>query len=156
MFLVTTRSFVVRGPFRVPTGGPGSQKWIDDEKLESFWNEQVKAPADRRGCYVFALSTSRGALLPLYVGRTSRRTFRSECFTPDKIIKAEKGMRGRTGRLQLFLVVYQELRGAPNMKVIRAAEELLIKLAKEANPNLENKQGMRTQQFSMSGVYNYR
>lgn len=148
---MTVRTFAVRGPFAVPTAGPGVYKWIVAERLEEFWNDRVKTPADGRGCYVFALSTSRGALLPIYVGRTSRRTFRSECFTPDKINKAQKGMRGRTGKLVLFLVVYQS---RPNASVIRSAEELLIKLAKEANPNLVNKQGTRSPSFSISGVYN--
>lgn len=97
------RNFTVRGPYSVPTAGPGSYKWIVNEKLDEFW-EGAKGVAEARGSYIFALSTSRGALLPIYVGRTSTRTFRGECFTPDKINKAQRGMRGRTGRLVLFLV----------------------------------------------------
>ncbi|MDP9067405.1 MAG: hypothetical protein M3N53_03515 [Actinomycetota bacterium] len=63
-------------------------------------------------------------------------------------------MRNRTGRLVLFFVVYQASRGAANKRVIRAVEEWLIKMAKEANPNLINKQGTKTPQFAISGVYN--
>lgn len=151
---MTVRNFAVRGPFPVPTAGPGNYKWVVAEELDDFWELNVRKAADARGCYVFALSTSRGALLPIYVGRTSSLTFRNECFTPDKINKAQTGMRGRTGRLVLFLVVYQASRGAPNKKVIRAAEVWLIQMAKKANPNLVNKQGTKTPQFAISGVYN--
>lgn len=40
------------------------------------------------------------------------------------------------------------------MRVIRAVEEWLIKMAKEVNPNLVNKQGTKTPPFAIRGVYN--
>ena len=132
--------FEVSGPFKIPTTRHGGGKRVDKKQLGQFWTDiGDDFLAEAKGCYVFAMRAGKGTL-PIYVGRTSSKTFRGECFTNDKLLKLTNGMMAyKRGTPVLFLVAHQKRKGKPNLKAIRAMEQFLIQNAWVRNPdNLQN------------------
>jgi hypothetical protein len=74
--------FEVHGPFDIPLDGKKRQLALD-----GFWRSDDLEPLSRCcGCYVVALKTVKGTLMPSYVGLT-KRTFRDEVFNGSNLSK---------------------------------------------------------------------
>ncbi len=83
--------FDVFGPFEIPTSKQPGGKRVDKKQLGEFWKAAEDSLPDAKGCYVFAMRAGKG-MRPVYVGRASRRSFRQECFTTDKLYKLTNAM----------------------------------------------------------------
>jgi hypothetical protein len=130
----------VEGPFEVPFVRRGNVKNLLRADLQSCLGDF----GAERGCYVFALRGSRGALMPFYVGKTAR-TFAAECFTDNKLVKYNEVLFNETHGTPVMLLVVAERsrRGAFNGKALSALEEYLIGLGLQANPEIKNIRGTR-------------
>ena len=72
--------FRAHGPFPLATIKNSRGREVDRRALQVFWNHrQCAVLAERSGCYVFAIRTSK-RYIPYYVGRTGVG-FTRECFT---------------------------------------------------------------------------
>lgn len=144
--------FSVHGPFEVPVD---SLRSIHEEKVrKEFWeaNEELSGT---KGCYVFALRSGRG-IKPLYVGRTTRASFRRECFNDKNQNDLNRAMRNTRGTLLLFLIKYEKSgRGADNRSAIEALETQLIGEAAKKNVSILNTHGARPKSVPrIKGVLN--
>jgi hypothetical protein len=80
---------------------------VDKKPLGAFWELVGDSLADAKGCYLFAVRAGQGTR-PVYVGRATR-TFRQECFTPDKLLKLTNAMMAyRKGNPVLFLIASEK------------------------------------------------
>jgi hypothetical protein len=150
--------FVVHGPFKVPLN-PG-KKSLDERRFrKGFWeeNEKIELLATAKGCYVFAIQTAHGAIIPWYVGMTAR-TFRGECPNLSNCLKIANDLVHRHGTIVMFLVVYQQGRGKPNLTAIHELETVLITSAYAKNPDLLNRKDVGTNKplVRIRGVLNPR
>jgi hypothetical protein len=121
--------FRIGGPFDVPTTGPTGWRRIDEYELEGFWSGAPREWADLIGCYVFGLRVPRGAIYPIYVGKTNSQTFARECFHSDKLVKVQNGMTGNSGSLVLFFAGRERSRRNESGRDIRKLEKYLIRHA---------------------------
>lgn len=67
----------------------------DKQSLSAFWNAvdelcgyQISTAC---GCYVFSIRAGRG-VLPWYVGKAEKQSFRAECFAAHKLNIYNKGL----------------------------------------------------------------
>src|SRR5688572_12710452 len=122
--MTAPRRFSVGGPFLVPTKGETRAKALDRDSCDEFWDNEAYGWEDSRGCYVFALRRGKG-YVPIYVGKTSR-SFHSECFTDRNYRLLHEAMDGESGTLVVFLLAYEESRGALNGTALSALEKYLV------------------------------
>jgi len=137
------------GPFELPRSDDNLIFLEDGERL-LFWEHVEKEEywlSNACGCYVFALR-SGGGILPWYVGKAERQSFKNEALTPDKIRKYNQtlasGIKGTP-------VMYLYARATPGKlqfsrpstakhRDIGFLERSLISFALDRNPDLLNKQ----------------
>jgi hypothetical protein len=131
----------VFGPYKVPIRKPksGRGKRIDKEHEREFWDvihdEELKR---KQGCYIFALRAAKGAT-PWYVGKAGI-SFQQECFSPDKLNKYNRSLfDGKQGTPVLFFVALDGKKKKIAKQTIKEVEAYLIRVAKEANPDLINR-----------------
>ena len=75
--------FEVHGPYKIPCEEKSHGRLIKTG-CPRFWTEDKAHLADERGCYVFCIRASKG-YRPIYVGRTTKMSFRREAFGHHKI-----------------------------------------------------------------------
>lgn len=145
--------FEVQGPFDVPCDDERGGRSIDAGHGRAlFEDSEAEELAGIRGCYVFGLRGSRGHITPWYVGKTSKGTFESECFTSHKLVKYNKALMisGR-GTPVLFFLVHPRQRGRANSEAIEQLETFLIQLAAATNENLLNETKKEGRWWSVRG-----
>jgi hypothetical protein len=91
---------------------------------------------------------------PIYVGKAAKRTFRQECFTPDKRLKLTNAMTDyERGTPVVFLIVHTG-KGKLNLKVIDEVEQFLIQNALARNPDqLQNVHFTKKSGWWIGGVF---
>ena len=100
--------------------------------------------SDAVGCYIFAIRAGRG-VLPWYVGKTERASFRKEVFTPHKLVLYAEALHGRKGTGLIYFLPNVTPGGKfrkPSLNkvpAIGALEELLIATCLQRNTDLLNK-----------------
>ncbi len=120
----------------------------DKRSLSAFWNAvdevcgyQISTAC---GCYVFSIRAGRG-VLPWYVGKAEKQSFRAECFAAHKLNIYNKVLANRKGGTPLLTFVAKHTpnwaivspRGS-NQKDIQFLEDFLIASAIQRNPRLVN------------------
>lgn len=143
--------FDVFGPYDVPVSQAPRGLFFDAPDIERFWR-QCPEIAERRGCYVFALRSARGAT-PSYVGKAAVQTFEAEVFSADKQNKyIEALVQRERGRPEMYFVPCPVARGRVNESVIREVETFLIRLAAAINPSLINVHGTTPDAWAIKGA----
>ena len=114
---------------------------------ETFWvyvREAESELPDACGCYIFAIQNGNN-IVPWYVGKTERRTFRHECFQPTKINYYNEALIDHRGAPLIFLIARLTGSGekfskptAGSYRDIDYLETLLIGMALEKNGNIYN------------------
>src|SRR2546426_8425647 len=139
----------VLGAFDVPIDE--SARAITPQEGPEFFEEHPHLAA-RRGVYVFAMRAGKG-IMPWYVGKAARG-FRGECFTLDKALKYTIAMnkQGKGTPVLFFVALPLRKKGPTNTTVIAGVETFLIRAAKARNPDLLNKQGVKAENWGITGV----
>jgi len=79
----------------------------DAKPLAEFWQQVDDAVAsglsEAVGCYIFAIKAGKG-ILPWYVGKAEKQSFKKECFTSHKLKHYNDAAAGRKGTPYLFLI----------------------------------------------------
>lgn len=145
-------TFEVHGPFEIPhMWKAGGHVLMFDE----FWDDDSVAwLADKRGCYVFAIRPSGGGLLPTYVGKACKTTFKNEAFAPDKKVKYHKGISEYAKCTPLmFFVIRSSRKGKAGGILIKEIEDFLIQAGVAKNPdNMQNVVGTHQPNWRIKGV----
>jgi hypothetical protein len=124
---------------------------VATEKLDDFWRTSAGSQREH-GCYVFCMTKGKG-VVPWYVGKTSKRDFKGECFTADKLNKYNRVLLKKPkSRLVLYFIRRPTHRGKRNQKQIARLETWLIAQAKAVNPSLLNKQNIPRETWGISGI----
>lgn len=155
--------FQVKGPFDLEkkrgiiTSSPNAKN--------EFWEsveKQNEGLSDACGCYIFYISAG-GSMLPWYVGKAERQSFRRECFSPQKINRYNDAIAGRKGKPGLFLLPQINPSGTyrkPTISVrpaIGELERLLIGFAMQRNSALTNVANTRYyRKLEIEGFFNSR
>jgi hypothetical protein len=100
------------------------------------------------GVYVFAMQAGKG-IRPWYVGKTTK-SFASECFTDNKLLKYNDVVPGK-GRPFLYLLT---LSSKVNKRAIEELESLMIGVALQKNPALLNLAKTKQYEVIVHGVVN--
>jgi len=144
-------NFFPHAAFEVPRK-PSGLIDTDSDSLNSFWGSMDAELQDNVsqgiGCYVFSLRAGKG-VLPWYVGKAERQSFRSECFAAHKINHYNTIVTEHNGTPLLTLIA----KYTPGGKIvlptkrphndIEYLETLLIAAGIRRNCNLVNIQGTR-------------
>lgn len=129
-------------PFLLPRGSRGLFTRDATERAE-FWDEVDDYDPDLPeacGCYVISVRN-----VAWYVGLAERQSFRSECFSPHKIVKIDEAITEGSGNAMLHLLAKLTPQGRyarPGANGHRDAaflEKLLIGIGLERNEDLLNK-----------------
>ena len=144
--------YSVHGPFRVPTEPLKKIRWVNENKIKQFWQEddRRKKLKDGRGCYVFAIQAGPG-YTPWYVGEATKG-FGQECFSERNLLRYNRVVANQTGSPVLFLVAHPTKIGPTRKIEIRNIERYFTELGAVKNPNLLNKQGKRQPKWTIKGV----
>ena len=139
--------FAVYGGFRIDRK-PNKHGIFD----ASFWQsiEAIEAGLPYAcGCYVFALQNGNN-IVPWYVGKTEKKTFRFECFQPTKINYYNEALASHSGAPLLFLLPRLTAAGkkfskstSGNYRDIDYLEKMLIGMALERNKDIFNIKGTK-------------
>ncbi len=122
-------------PFQQKMGG----QRIEDTEGVSFWeHHDTKAIAGSRGVYVFCIKTFN-TILPYYVGQ-AKKSFKQECFTPDKLNKYNSALSEYKQKFTplLYFLIPDKKAGPTNAKAIAELEKDLIRWGKARNPEIKN------------------
>lgn len=137
--------FSVYGPFDIPR----TKGLIDtDTKIKkTFWegvDQEISLLSGACGCYIYVVKAGPAAL-PWYVGLTTKRTFREECFHPFQVNHYNKGLAGKgKGKPQIFFLAKETPTGAfakPSVnshKDIEFFETFMFGIALKRNRELSN------------------
>jgi len=143
-------SFIVEGPFAIPTTKMKVGKVITKENIKDFWLTQDRL-AGERGCYLFGFRAAKGSK-PIYVGKATK-TFKQECFTDHKMKKYGHALANQgAGTAIMYFVCLKKTKGVINKTAIDEAESYLIQAGLVANKNLMNDRKTKPQLWSISGV----
>lgn len=143
-------TYIVHGPFKIPTYEGKAAKIITAENIKEFWSD-YEAMARGRGCYLFAIRAG-GGVTPYYVGRATR-DFKREVFASHKLAKYQQSLADyRKGTPVLYFIAAPPSKGAPNVSVIAEMEEYLIQTAVSQNADLLNVKGTKKERFAIAGV----
>ncbi len=144
----------VVGPIKIPAEQGHRGPIITETTAKKFWNNRdADRIRDERGCYIFGIKARRGAM-PYYVGRTTKKSFESECFTDHKINKYHKAISRTTmGYPIMFFIVHPIRQGKTNSRQIGGIENFLIKLEVSRNEkHLNVKNSNVIDDWRISGV----
>lgn len=144
--------FKVYGPLKLKAKKcPGA--WVLE--TDDFWDHDKKHSRfkDKTGVYVFAICPSGSPrYIPYYVGKATK-SFDQEVFQSDKIVKYHTAFYKFAKRsAALFFVVSPTKRGPVNARHIKQIEDNFIDVGFLVNPHIENKQGVKQPNWSISGV----
>lgn len=147
--------FKVLGPIEIPCQHKGGGWALFENKKDQsqFWEEgpHLHGLKKGRGVYIYAIQTSEGATIPVYVGKATKG-FAQECFNHSNKNKYLNGLsKYREGTAVIFFIVHQSKRGHPNHKAIGKIEQRLIQLAEIRNPDLKNDHH-RVKGWSIEGI----
>lgn len=143
-------TYIVHGPFEIPTYEGKAAKIITAENIKEFWSN-YDVIARERGCYLFGIRAGRG-ITPYYVGRATRN-FKREVFASHKLAKYQQSLADyRKGTPVLFFVAAPTSKGATNVSAIEEMEEYLIQTAVSRNTDLLNVKGTKKERFAIAGV----
>jgi hypothetical protein len=96
-------------------------------------------------------------VLPIYIGRTTRRNFEAECFTDRNYRLLHEALDGLTGTLVLFFLAYETTAGKFNERVVGDLERFLVEAALDRNPELKNRvYARKTSGFAITGIHRER
>ena len=141
-------TFTVYGPFKIPVKKGKGGKGIDKYELSEFWNKAGEI-ADKKGCYVFSVRLSQGAIKPWYVGKTSN-SFRNECFTYHKITKYDEVLRDYAACTPVLFLIVSAAPHASNQ--IKALEKFFIDLGVTVNPKILQTKDVSRPRWTIPGV----
>jgi hypothetical protein len=146
-------NFQPAGPFSLKVEKMRYGRTIDDKALSAFWKTSKVTPfAQKVGCYIFAMGNK-----PYYVGKATK-SFKQELFSSKNLATYRRVVAEAAGKARIYFVAHRKLdgqKGARPTKVISQVEKLLIGMAHEANPDLENVQHLNKEdRFVIVGVYN--
>ena len=154
--------FEVQGPFELYRTKAGLVD-TDATTRRYYWEwveESIPGLSEACGCYIFAIQASRG-ILPWYVGKAERQSFRKECLSPHKINHFNNAIAGRKGKPILFFLPQLTNKGAyrspttTKRPAIKELESLLIGMALSRNRRLLNGLGTKwMQQLTVEGFLN--
>ena len=143
--------YSVAGPFAIPQQKVGGGRTIATDKLDAFWDKCGGSDTEH-GCYVFCMTKGKG-VVPWYVGKTAKRSFRGECFTPDKLVKFNTVLLKKPkSRPVLFFIRRPTHKGKRNQKQIGRLETWLIAQTKAVNLHLVNKQNIPRESWGITGI----
>ena len=137
-------NYEIFGGFEIPRK-PGKPAVADTRDRQAFWKELDEAHpglSSARGCYVFGIRAGRG-ILPWYVGKTCKQSFKGECFELHKLRHYDDAISDKKrGTPLLYLVARMTKSGrfatsAPPNEV-RFLEHMLIGMALQRNKFLKN------------------
>lgn len=129
--------FRAHGPFLLATARNAHGREVDRRVRQEFWNEQPRRLlAERCGCYVFAIRTSK-RYIPYYVGQTGVG-FTRECFTRRNLALFDRfdralAQHGKSASV-LFLLCGESRK--VKSRIIDEIETFFIQLAGDRNPKL--------------------
>jgi hypothetical protein len=145
-----TTIFTVHGPRVIPTYRGKGGRTITDDDVRAFWRANGDITT-LRGCYVFAVRTSR-AMKPAYVGKATH-SFRREAFQYHKLTRYQQQLADSpSGTPVMFFVSLPRRRGAPATTHVAQLERYLIELAARINPDLLNVRCVVAERWRISGV----
>lgn len=140
-------NFQTYGPFKVevqPNGLIGKNQ----AKLWEEANKMFTNLPEAKGCYVFGIRRGGQRIVPWYVGKTNRQSFRNEWFTADKLshynnsFAGKMSKRKKKGNSYLYFVPKFTKKGrlykGNSSSGIDFLEKYLIGLAITANKDLKN------------------
>lgn len=139
--------FIPYGPFELPRDD-GGLLLLDRSGRKSIWDSVDHADpglADACGCYVFAIRNG-GGILPWYVGKAERQSFKLESLTEHKTTKYNEALLAcgkGTPLLYLYARVTRERHNfskptRSEYRDVSYLEKMLIGLALRRNPNVLN------------------
>jgi hypothetical protein len=136
----------------------------DRNTLNLFWAEldaQLgQEVSEGIGCYVFSVRAGRG-VLPWYVGKAERQSFRSECFAAHKVNHYNNIIASRRGTPLLTLIAkYTPTNrlvkpGSSDHRDIDFLETMIISAAIRRNPDVFNiRDTMLLREMTVPGMLN--
>ena len=143
--------FRTHGPFVLSTAKNAHGREMERLKLRAFWDQAECGPiARRRGCYVFAIRTSK-RFIPYYVGKTGVG-FTRECFTPRNVTLYNRALalHGKSAKPVLFLIC--GMSGKNKARMISEIETFFIQHGADKNPQLLNVKGRPIAKWRIPGV----
>ena len=126
--------FEVHGPFDIPLDE--TRRTLD---LNEFWSGDLQRLSDLCGCYVVAVKSVKGKLMPCYIGLTKRQRFRDEIFNGSNVAKYGNAIApNKRHRLVMFLITPPDRKGKVSRRYIRPLEDFLIQAGSARNPDIQN------------------
>ena len=137
------------GPFELPLSSRGL---VARNELDTFWSAvEAEHPglAEAMGCYIFSIQLG-SSILPWYVGKTEKKTFKFEAVQPHKILHYQDALNEQTGGTALLFLLPRLTDAGKFRKVWKSGsssvarlEGLLIGTALDRNPKLRNRMMMK-------------
>jgi hypothetical protein len=143
--------FRVHGPFPLATIRNSHRREVERRGLGTFWNQkQCSVLAERSGCYVFAIRTTK-RYIPYYVGQTGVG-FTRECFTRRNLELYDRAL-ARHGK-SAYPVLFLLCGGSRKVKrrIIGDIETFFIQLGADRNPHFLNVKGRPLPRWRVPGV----
>jgi hypothetical protein len=127
---------------------------LPGKKVIAQWMETNVEEFNKTGCYILTVGTTLYQT-PIYVGRTTKKSFKFECFTARNINFLNFAMNKKTRQIPyLFLVVPQSNKGVVPQKKIEEIEAFLINQASIRNTDFFNTQNPNKGTWRIRGVHN--
>ena len=138
-----SQDLIVYDPIEIPSMKKGTLKSICAQDAKDFWQKsEARKIANKQGCYVFALRSSRG-FTAWYVGKAAV-SFEQECLTPGKLQRYNEVLfKGIKGTPVLFIIALDGDKKKVPKAVCDEIETFLIQRAYKANPDIMNCQKKR-------------
>jgi hypothetical protein len=139
-------TYTVHGPF------PIEHEALHDGKksLKVFWDEAAAEMQWCRGIYVFGIRAGKG-ITPYYVGKATK-SFRQECFQPDKLHKYVSVLSTYSAGTPVIFFLAREGVGKIKASQVAEIESYLISVGWQKNPEIRNIQGVGEPDWRIKGV----
>jgi|WetSurMetagenome_2_1015567.scaffolds.fasta_scaffold617426_1 hypothetical protein len=146
---LSMKEFQLHGPYYVSFDKKGNHKQINPT---NFWESVNNGELENgSGIYVFAVKGSGGnRYIPYYVGKT-KRCFRDESFTRDKLLKYERALNSYSrAHPYIFFIVHPK--GKKNKSILSEIEEFLIQTGYEINSEIQNEKDIYDSRWKIKGI----
>jgi hypothetical protein len=142
---------VVEGPFEL-VYTESKARYITSDNKKAFIKElDDHGVAEKHGCYIFALRSSKG-YIPWYVGQAAR-PLAKECMGSHQINKYQTVFaNGHKGTPVMFFVCPEGTKKKVSRRIIDEVEDQLIMDAAKRNPDLLNIQGVKPPDWTIRGI----
>jgi hypothetical protein len=143
--------FTAHGPFTLHQKRHGRGYRI---VYSAFWKNggQPKSLGSKKGVYVFGIRAGKG-MTPIYVGRATGTTFKTECFNRPNRRKYRNGLQSyKRCTPVVLLIVHPEQRGRLNRRAIDEIETFFVQLCAEKNGKLQNLRKRDVPKWGITGV----